>query len=365
MHKHCNERLIGMCKECKQYETFDELPQELKDKFKYSGTNKSAITKTKNCYVDFINLLNKDGNELVSDYVKVQEYVSIRWGECGHITPIKPNWYKNGQRCGNKECVAKRISQSKIEDLTGQRFGRLTVVSLCEEQTGGHAKWNCLCDCGNTTIGGSGDLKVGLKKSCGCLHHDMMIERNTSDKQRQAVKDAWATDDGTRLQQIQQLGYDSKGENNPMYKGGITPITYYLRNYTKQWDKNVRQYYNKKCVLTCVKCTTRNSAVHHLHGFNMIVEEAHVVNNIEVKPQAKDYTKEELQLLENYILEWHKDTSNGVLLCNEVHKLFHSLYGKGNNTPKQFEEFKERYFNGDFNKDNTEVTKGIKEPLVP
>ena len=336
------------------YESFEELPQELKDKFKPNKVTK----RTKDAYINFINELNKCGDELVGDYVDGSTITLIKFGECGHIPSdgMKPKNYKRGNRC--RLCRNKRISQSHIKDLKGQRFGRLTVVGLYEEQIGGNVKWNCLCDCGNITIGRSCDLRSGQKQSCGCLLDEILREQHSSEKQRQRSLNAWANDDGTRLQQIQQLGYDSKGENNPMYgkcgelssnwKGGITPISYHLRKHTKQWDRDVRQAYNKKCALTGVKCTTTNSAVHHLYGFNMIVQEAHITNNIKVKPQVKDYTQEELQLLENYVLEWHKDTSNGILLSNEVHELFHNIYNRGDNTPQQYEQFKTRYLNHEF-----------------
>lgn len=57
----------------------------------------------------------------------------------------------------------------KFKDLTGLRFGKLTVL----EQTG-HDKykkilWKCMCDCGNETITHGRDLTNGHCKSCGCL----------------------------------------------------------------------------------------------------------------------------------------------------------------------------------------------------
>ena len=58
----------------------------------------------------------------------------------------------------------------KAEDLTGRRFGKLTVIKRVPS-TGGHARWKCLCDCGNYTEALSNNLKSGNKISCGCLSH--------------------------------------------------------------------------------------------------------------------------------------------------------------------------------------------------
>lgn len=54
-------------------------------------------------------------------------------------------------------------------DLTGQKFGLLTVVKRAENVKG--VQWVCKCDCGNTTIVRSYALKSGATKSCGCLRH--------------------------------------------------------------------------------------------------------------------------------------------------------------------------------------------------
>ena len=38
----------------------------------------------------------------------------------------------------------------KLIDLTGRKFGMLTVVSISRDVPGGNIKWECLCDCGGT-----------------------------------------------------------------------------------------------------------------------------------------------------------------------------------------------------------------------
>lgn len=65
---------------------------------------------------------------------------------------------------------------SKLIDLTGRRFNKLTVLRRVPADNG-VTRWECVCDCGNiTTVRGS-NLKNGSVKSCGCLLHE---KHNTS-----------------------------------------------------------------------------------------------------------------------------------------------------------------------------------------
>lgn len=53
-------------------------------------------------------------------------------------------------------------------DLSGQTFGRLTVVKKVPFG-GGSALWECVCTCGETRRVNGYVLRAGLRKSCGCL----------------------------------------------------------------------------------------------------------------------------------------------------------------------------------------------------
>lgn len=56
----------------------------------------------------------------------------------------------------------------KVRDLTGQRFGKLTVIGIEETETR-KTFWVCQCDCGNMKVVRSDSLICGAIKSCGCL----------------------------------------------------------------------------------------------------------------------------------------------------------------------------------------------------
>lgn len=63
-------------------------------------------------------------------------------------------------------------------DLTGRRFGRLTVIERAENTKGGKSRWVCKCDCGNTIISKADNLKSGNTKSCGCYASELTANRN-------------------------------------------------------------------------------------------------------------------------------------------------------------------------------------------
>ena len=53
------------------------------------------------------------------------------------------------------------------ESIIGDKYGMLTVLSL-HSNINYRKKFNCLCDCGNTTIVAMTHLRTGHTKSCGC-----------------------------------------------------------------------------------------------------------------------------------------------------------------------------------------------------
>lgn len=65
-----------------------------------------------------------------------------------------------------------------IIDLTGQRFGRLTVVRFQGRQNE-QTFWLCQCDCGKTTKTSTSRLRSGQTKSCGCYNLEMSRVKNT------------------------------------------------------------------------------------------------------------------------------------------------------------------------------------------
>lgn len=60
---------------------------------------------------------------------------------------------------------------AKKLDLTGDRYGRLTVLKEVERKNN-LRMWLCKCDCGNEVVVNQNRLRDGRKKSCGCLRRD-------------------------------------------------------------------------------------------------------------------------------------------------------------------------------------------------
>ena len=63
-------------------------------------------------------------------------------------------------------------------DLTGNKFGRLTVISFSHKGNRRRMYWNCICECGNKCIIERSHLRSGHSKSCGCLSKELIGNLN-------------------------------------------------------------------------------------------------------------------------------------------------------------------------------------------
>ena len=59
----------------------------------------------------------------------------------------------------------------KLIDLTGQKFGRLTVIERTRNNNN-KVCWICRCECGNLKTVAGKDIKSGNTRSCGCIKHE-------------------------------------------------------------------------------------------------------------------------------------------------------------------------------------------------
>lgn len=68
---------------------------------------------------------------------------------------------------------------TEVIDLTGKRFGRLTVIRRCENKNGGRfLAWTCKCDCGKTVDVLGCNLRTGNTQSCGCYNIELCRTRS-------------------------------------------------------------------------------------------------------------------------------------------------------------------------------------------
>ena len=253
--------------------------------------------------------------------------------ECGNECIVTTCNLNRGstKSCG---CLAKELSSERaLDNLIGQRFGKLVVVKRAENR-GKEVCWECKCDCGNIHIARANDLKKGNTKSCGCLYKNdlkgkrferlTVIEEYGRNKYDEVL---WTCQcdcgnksivRGTDLIQnkVKSCGCLRKelmyGENNRNYNPDLTDEDRQDRRLVegyKEWAYKIKEQANFIC-----DCCGEQNGVHHSH-------------------HLESYnSNKELRL----------DLNNGVCLCEKCHKEFHKLYGYGNNTKQQYIEFKKK-----------------------
>ena len=126
--------------------------------------------------------------------------IDITGQKCNHLTVIRDATYEERPNkkktycwcqcdCGNPnlllkekreirekkaigcpDCVKRHMSEIKTIDLTGKKFGQLTVKKKVGKDKWRNTVWECYCDCGNSNPVNvpEGDLVKNKKINCGC-----------------------------------------------------------------------------------------------------------------------------------------------------------------------------------------------------
>lgn len=80
------------------------------------------------------------------------------------------------------------MSHPNLKDISGHRFGRLTVLFQSGNRPSGGALWRCVCECGSESVFLGGGLRRGKYVSCGCFRNE---RRTTHGQSRTALYKVW------------------------------------------------------------------------------------------------------------------------------------------------------------------------------
>lgn len=86
---------------------------------------------------------------------------------CGNVCTV--------QTCNLTRRHTTSCGCAKTNDLTGQKFGRLTVISAASTSGRPGLSYTCKCDCGNTVQVRGDSLTSGSTQSCGCFAEEQRI----------------------------------------------------------------------------------------------------------------------------------------------------------------------------------------------
>lgn len=153
---------------------------------------------------------------------------------------------------------------SKLKDLTGQKFGKLTVKCRGPNAKGRNAQWWCLCDCQinmpeteqKLVLVTSPNLTRGNTKSCGCLQKEI-----ASDIHSKPNKYDWSKEYG--------VGYTSQPDSYGRYEFYFDKEDFdKIKDYTWSFSNDyLRDTKDRSIAMHQLILPTDNGFIpEHIHG---------------------------------------------------------------------------------------------------
>ena len=119
------------------------------------------------------------GRLTVVDFSHMDSHGESYWlceCDCGNsVTAARSNLMR-----GHTTSCGCRKHEREKGDLTGRRFGRLTVIAYDHSDANYVTHWICKCECGKTKVVSRGNLINGSTVSCGCYSSEQLSDRATT-----------------------------------------------------------------------------------------------------------------------------------------------------------------------------------------
>lgn len=127
----------------------------------------------------------------------------------------------------------------------------------------------------------------------------------------------------------------------PIDKKGYDSIAEYIRAKLTPWKNKIRAERNYTCEITGCKS---NIIVHHIRGLNLILDESINKINFPIYENMYEYSEEQIDELFDTFFELQELYNSYICITEDIHKKFHNIYGYGNNTEEQWDDFINKYY---------------------
>jgi hypothetical protein len=133
----------------------------------------------KNREINFEDLTGKRFGKLTVIKQAESRYRKCHWlckCDCGNETVVSTTGLKSNHT-QSCGCYQDEVaSDTHFVDLTGRTFGKLTVLKRADNSQTGLTRFECLCECGVVNTVSAGHLLAGRIQSCGCWKYSRMEE---------------------------------------------------------------------------------------------------------------------------------------------------------------------------------------------
>lgn len=225
---------------------------------------------------------------------------NVRYWHCRCICGTEKTIRQSSLTTGNSKSCGCKATPKKANDLTGKRYGRLTVIKKLDHKIDDRIAWRCKCDCGNYTDVKGVYLTTGETKSCGCLKHDQ------DEVNLRNMYDANYVDDVN----VSLLKSKLRSDN----KSGIKGV-YYSKS-KKSWNAYIgyggkRKYLGSfKSKSAAIKARKQAEEKYHkpyLEEFNMKKVNFNIRIEEELREQFKKVAEENVQNPSALVRRWISD----------------------------------------------------------